>query len=56
MSETLIPLAYRKITSFSIYRKSTAFMFGHCYWLKRPVTVTWNRNDKLSMFGLDFFG
>ena len=29
-------------------------MFGHCYWLKLAVTVTWNRNDRLSMFGLDF--
>ena len=29
-------------------------MFGHCYRLKLAVTVTWNRNDRLSMFGLDF--
>ena len=29
-------------------------MFRHCYRLKLAVTVTWNRNDRLSMFGLDF--
>ena len=33
---------------------ATAFMFGHCYRLKLALTVTWNRNDRLSMFGLDF--
>ncbi len=29
-------------------------MFWHCYRLKLAVTVTWDGNDKLSMFGLDF--
>ena len=29
-------------------------MFGHGYRLKLAVTVTWNGNDGLSMFGLDF--
>ena len=35
------------------YRKSTAFMFRHGYRLKLAVTVTWNGNDRFSMFGLD---
>ena len=52
MSETLIPLAYREITSFSI--ETTAFMFGYGYRLKLAVTVTWNGNDRFSMFGPDF--
>ena len=29
-------------------------MFGHRYRLKLAVTVTWDGNDRLSMFGLDF--
>ena len=29
-------------------------MFWHCYRLKLAVMVTWNRNGRRSMFGLDF--
>ena len=29
-------------------------MFGHCYWLKLAVTVTWDGNDCLSMSCLNF--
>ena len=33
-----------------------AFMLGHCYRLKLTVTITWNRNDNISIFCIDFLG
>lgn len=29
-------------------------MFGYCYRFKLAVTITWNGNDRFSVFDLDF--
>mgnify|MGYP007043016709 CR=1 FL=1 len=37
-----------------VYRKSTAFTLWNCYRIKLAVAVTWNGDNRLSIFGLDF--
>ena len=55
MSDTLIPLAYREITSFSM-EKPTTLVFGNNYGLEFTATVMENRYDRFTVFSLDFLG